>query len=51
MDVAVTPVYYMLCGLSLELLYKAIIVAKGNEVELSHDLVKSVPRFLQTDDE
>lgn len=40
MDVAVTPVYYMLCGLSLELLYKAIIVAKGGVVPTNHKLVE-----------
>jgi hypothetical protein len=39
MDMAVTPVYYMLCGLSLELLYKAIIVAKGSEFKRDHKLV------------
>jgi len=31
MKVATPPVYTMLCGMSLELLYKAIVVAKGNE--------------------
>jgi hypothetical protein len=31
MKVATYPVYAMLCGMSLELLYKAIVVAKGNE--------------------
>jgi len=40
MRIAVMPVYYMLCGLSLELLYKAIIVAKGNTVKPSHRLVE-----------
>lgn len=31
MKVATTGVYTMLCGMSLELLYKAIVVAKGND--------------------
>ena len=31
MKVATAPVYGMLCGMSLELLYKAIVVAKGAE--------------------
>jgi len=40
MSVAVWPVYMMLCGLSLELLYKAISVAKGEEVKPIHDLIQ-----------
>jgi len=42
MAAAVGPVFWMLCGMSLELLYKAIIVAKGGKAEPSHDLVKLV---------
>lgn len=39
MKVATPPVYAMLCGMSLELLYKAIVVAKGNEPNIkSHKL-------------
>ena len=38
MKAAVGPVYRMLCGMALELLYKAIVVAKGGVVETSHDL-------------
>lgn len=40
MEAAVTPVYYMLCGLSLELIYKAIMVAKGQEFKPNHKLVR-----------
>lgn len=40
MDAAVNPVYRMLCGMSLELMYKAVIVAKGHEVKTSHKLVE-----------
>lgn len=37
--VATSSVYAMLCGMSLELLYKAIVVAKGNEPNtLNHKL-------------
>lgn len=39
MSVAVWPVYLMLCGMSLELLYKAISVAKGDQVQTNHDLI------------
>lgn len=39
MDAAVSPVYRMLCGMSLELIYKAIIVAKGNEIKPIHKLI------------
>ncbi len=39
--VATPPVYRMLCGMSLELLYKAIVVAKGNKPNTrSHSLHK-----------
>lgn len=39
MTVATSPVYAMLCGMSLELLYKAIVVAKGNKPNVkSHNL-------------
>lgn len=38
-SVAVWPVYMMLCGLSLELLYKAISVAKGKTVANNHELI------------
>ena len=40
----ITPVYYMLCGLSLELMYKAIIVAKGGEFKLNHKLIPLAER-------
>jgi hypothetical protein len=40
MAAAVGSVFWMLCGMSLELLYKAIIVAKGEKAVHSHDLVK-----------
>lgn len=41
MKVATTPVYAMLCGMSLELLYKAIVVAKGIEPNTkSHKLTE-----------
>lgn len=33
------PVYLMLCGMSLEALYKAIAVVRGKEVQHSHDLL------------
>ncbi|MBI5018115.1 MAG: hypothetical protein HZB55_21835 [Deltaproteobacteria bacterium] len=39
MAAAISPVYLMLCGLALELLYKAIIVAKGLRVDTNHKLV------------
>jgi len=35
---AVSPIYRMLCGLSLELLYKAIIVEQGNQPKTTHNL-------------
>ena len=38
MDVALPLVYRMLCGMSLELLFKAVIVARGKEAETSHVL-------------
>jgi len=38
MSVAVFPVFIMLCGMSLELIYKAISVAKGQKVEPNHRL-------------
>lgn len=38
MSVAVFPVFIMLCGMSLELIYKAISVAKGEQVETHHIL-------------
>lgn len=39
MRIATSPVYAMLCGMSLELLYKAIVVAKGYEPNIkSHRL-------------
>ncbi len=40
MAAAVGSVFWMLCGMSLELQYKAIIVAKGERAVHSHDLVK-----------
>lgn len=40
MDVALPLVYRMLCGMSLELLIKAIIVARGKEPETIHVLGK-----------
>ena len=40
MPIAVWPVYLMLCGMSLELLFKAISVAKGHHVKTTHNLVK-----------
>jgi hypothetical protein len=39
MSAAVTPVYYMLCGLSLELIYKAILWAKAIRFDFTHKLV------------
>lgn len=39
LNIACWPVYRMLCGMSLELIFKAIIVAKGDKVEHTHDLV------------
>lgn len=32
------PVYFMLCGLSLELIYKAILVIKNEKVPTKHTL-------------
>lgn len=40
LGVAVWPVYTMLCGMSLELLYKAIILERGQEPEKTHDLCR-----------
>ena len=40
MPIAVWHVYIMLCGMALELLYKAICVAKGKKIKITHDLVK-----------
>ncbi len=40
MHVALPPVYRMICGMSLELLLKATIVAKGGQPGNTHDLVK-----------
>lgn len=38
--IAAYPVYKMLCGMALELIYKAIVVAKGNEPDTqSHKLI------------
>ncbi len=39
MGVATPPVYRMLCGMALELIYKAIIVAKGENVPETHRLI------------
>jgi hypothetical protein len=39
MSIAVRPVYLMLCGLSLELIYKAIVIARGATPPVSHDLI------------
>ncbi len=39
MSVAVWPVFMMLCGMSLELIYKAISVAKGDQVKTHHKLI------------
>jgi len=38
-SVACWPVYQMLCGMSLELLLKAIVVAKNETPKATHDLV------------
>lgn len=38
-SVAVWPVYMMLCGMSLELLFKAISVTKGDTVQTNHNLI------------
>ncbi|GKX42430.1 hypothetical protein SOASR015_14640 [Pectobacterium carotovorum subsp. carotovorum] len=38
MGVACWPVYHMLCGLSLELIFKAVIVQLGGDVPKTHDL-------------
>ncbi len=38
--VAAWPVYQMLCGMSLELIFKAISVAMGNSVTHTHELVE-----------
>jgi hypothetical protein len=38
MSVALRNVYFMLCGMSLELLMKTIIVARGKEVKTTHNL-------------
>lgn len=38
--IACWPVYRMLCGLSLELMFKAIIVARGASPPATHDLVR-----------
>lgn len=40
LKIATYPVYRMLCGMALELLYKAIIVAKQQEPQEIHELVK-----------
>jgi hypothetical protein len=40
MAIATYPVYRMLCGMSLELLYKAIAVSQKHDVKKTHDLVK-----------
>jgi hypothetical protein len=42
MAVAVLPVYEMLCGMAIELLYKAIIIAKGNKCKdfKTHNLIR-----------
>lgn len=43
MGVAVPPVYEMLCGMSLELVFKAIAVESGQPVnETTHDLLEHV---------
>jgi hypothetical protein len=39
LGIAGWPVYIMLCGMSLELIFKAVIVAKGDKVKKTHDLV------------
>ncbi len=39
-SIACGPVYYMLCGMSLELLLKAVIVDRGIEPKATHDLVE-----------
>lgn len=38
MEVAIGNVFWMICGLSLELLYKAIIIEKGNKFKKVHEL-------------
>jgi HEPN domain len=38
-SVACFPIYHMLCGMALELLLKAIIVAQGDAPKATHDLV------------
>lgn len=40
MSVALPSVYRMVCGMSMELLFKTIIVARGEEPKRSHLLVK-----------
>ena len=40
MSVACGPVFLMLYGMALELLFKAVAVASGNEPEFSHDLME-----------
>lgn len=40
MPIAVWPVYMMLCGIALELLYKSICVAKRIKIKTIHNLVR-----------
>ncbi len=44
MSVAVPGVFHMLCGLSLELLYKAIIVSTGDSAPKGHNLSQLAQR-------
>lgn len=44
MDAAVPGIFRMLCGLSLELLYKAIIVSKGASAPKGHNLFQLAQR-------
>jgi hypothetical protein len=44
LDAATPLVYRMLCGMSLELLYKAILVARQQQIPHTHDLVKLAKR-------
>lgn len=53
LDAAVPAVYRMLAGMALELLYKAVIVAMGEDVPHTHTLVELAGRagFAPSDDD
>ena len=53
LDAAVPSVYRMLAGMALELLYKAVIVAKGKDVPHTHALIELAERagFGPSDDD